>query len=99
MFDQMTQQFEKSFAPVNELVNVNVKVAEQLAQQQAALFTGMLNDGVAHAQKLSAQKDVAAVVEAQKAYAEDVQEKVVTAAKDAYAVVTKAQEKSPGYPR
>ena len=94
MFDQLTQQFEKSFAPVNELVNVNVKAAEQLAQQQAALFTGMLNEGVAHAQKLSAQKDVSAVVEAQKVYAENFQEKVIAATKEAYNVVTEAQQKS-----
>lgn len=94
MFDQFTEQFQNSFAPVNELVNVNVKAAEQLAQQQAALFTGMLNEGVAHAQSLANQKDVAAVVEAQKAYAENVQEKVVAAAKDAYGVVTNAQEKT-----
>jgi phasin family protein len=94
MFDQFTEQFQNSFAPVNELVNVNVKAAEQLAQQQAALFTGMLNEGVAHAQNLATQKDVAAVVEAQKTYAENVQEKVVAAAKDAYSVVTDAQEKA-----
>ena len=79
MFDQLTQQFQNSFAPVNELVNVNVKAAEQLAQQQAALYNGMLNEGVEHAQN---------------PYAENVQEKVVAAAKDAYAVVTDAQEKA-----
>jgi phasin family protein len=94
MFNQSTEQFQNSFAPVTALVESNVKIIEKLAQQQAALFTGMLNDGVAHVQSLSTEKDINAVVEAQKAFAESAQEKVTAAAKDAYAVVTEAQEKA-----
>lgn len=92
MFDKIAVQFQNSLKPVNALVAVNAKALEQLAQQQTALFTGVLNDGVAYAEGLSAQKDVAGIVEAQKAYAEGLQEKVVAAAKDAYVVLTETQE-------
>jgi phasin family protein len=94
MFDQLNEQFEKSFAPVNELVNINTKALEQLTQQQAELFTSNLNEGVALAKDLSAQKDLTAVIEAQKAYAESVQEKLTSAAQDAYAVISNAQEQA-----
>ena len=103
MFDKIAEQiqnsfkadqFQNSFKPVSELFAVNVKAMEQLAQQQTALFTGVLNDGVAYAEGLSAQKDIAGIVEAQKAYVEGVQEKVVAAAKDTYAVLTETQEKA-----
>ncbi len=94
MFDQFTKQFENAYAPVNDLVSLNVKAAEQLAKQQAALFTGMINDGVAHAQNLSNQKDISAVAVAQKEYAEGVQEKLTAAAKDAYSVMTGTQEQA-----
>ncbi len=88
------EQFQNAFKPVNALVAVNAKALEQLAQQQTALFTGLLNDGVAYAESLSGQKDVAGIVESQKAYAEGVQEKVVAAAKDAYTVLNETQEKA-----
>lgn len=94
MFDQITEQFQKSMKPMSELAAINVKATEQLMQQQTSLFTGMMNDGMTFAQGLSGQKDVAAVMEAQKSYAEGVQEKVVSAAKDAYAVITETQEKA-----
>lgn len=93
MFDKVAEQFQNSFKPVSDIVSVNAKAMEKLAQQQTSLFTGVLNDSVAYAEGLSGQKDVAGIVEAQKAYAEGVQEKMVSAAKDAYAVMTETQEK------
>ncbi len=94
MFDKIAEQFQNSFQPMGELVAINAKALEQLAKQQTTLFTGVLNDGVAYAEGLSGQKDIAGIVEAQKVYAEGVQEKVVTAAKDAYAVMAETQEKA-----
>lgn len=94
MFDKIAEQFQNSFKPMSELVAVNAKAVEQLAKQQTTLFTGVLNDGVAYAEGLSGQKDIAGIVEAQKVYAEGVQEKVVSAAKDAYAVMAETQEKA-----
>ncbi len=94
MFDQITEQFQKTMKPVSELAAINVKATEQLMQQQTNLFTGMMNDGMSFAQNLSGQKDVAAAMEAQKSFTEGTQEKLVSAAKDAYAVITETQEKA-----
>lgn len=94
MFDKMTEQFQNSFKPVSELVAINAAAMEKLANQQTALFTGVLNDSVAYAEGLANQQDISAVVEAQKSFAEGVQEKVVCAAKDAYEVMAETQEKA-----
>jgi phasin family protein len=94
MFDQMNEQIQKSMKPVTELASFNAKALEQLASQQNALFSTLLNDGVSFSQGLSEQKDVNTLVEAQKAYVEGIQEKVVAAAKEAYDVISSAQEKA-----
>ena len=93
MFDKMTEQFQNAFKPVNELVAVNAAALEKLANQQTALFTGVLSEGVSCAEGMSSQQDITAVVEAQKSFAESVQEKVACAAKDAYVVMAETQEK------
>ena len=94
MLDKVTEQFETSLKPYNELVAINTQALEQLTQQQTELFTSNLKQGLAYAQDLSAKKDLADVIESQKAFAESMQEKLTSAAKDAYAVITKAQEQS-----
>lgn len=93
-FENFNEQFEKSLKPYNELVNVNAKALEQLAQQQAELFTSNLKEGVSYAQNLSAQKDLAAIVEEQRVFAENLQEKLTNAAKEAYGVIASAQEQA-----
>jgi phasin family protein len=94
MFDKITEQFENSLKPYSELVNINAKALEKLAQQNADLFTSNLKEGVAYAQELSAKKDMASVIETQKAFAENMQEKLTNAAKEAYSVLTAAQEQT-----
>ncbi len=94
MFEQISDQIQKSMSPFTELLNINAKVAEQLVQQQASLFSGLMNYNVAYAQGLAEQKDLTSAMEAQKAYAEGMQEKLTTAAKDAYGVVSLTQEKT-----
>lgn len=94
MFDQINEQIQKSLKPVTDLASLNAKILEQIATQQNALFTSLLNDGVSFSEGLSEKKDVNTLVEAQKAYAEGVQEKVVAAAKEAYDVISSAQEQA-----
>ncbi|MCV6624827.1 MAG: phasin family protein [Cellvibrionaceae bacterium] len=94
MFEQVNEQIQKSLKPMSELASVNAKALEQLASQQNALFTGLLNDGVNFSQSLTEKQDVNAMVEAQKAYLEGVQEKIVAAAKETYDVISDAQEKA-----
>ena len=94
MYDKMSDQFQQSFKPLNDLVAVNAKAVERLVQQQSALFTTTLSDSVSYSQNLWAQKDAATVMEQQKDFAEKLQEKLTDAAKDAYAVIADTQEKA-----
>ncbi|KGJ95627.1 TIGR01841 family phasin [Colwellia psychrerythraea] len=105
MFTQLTEQFttamksfnnEEQFStamkPFNSLVEINSKTVEQLINQQAALITTIMNDSVAQTKALSEQTDLAAAIESQKAFTEELQAKVSASAKEAYDVVTKTSE-------
>ena len=105
MFTQLTEQFTTAmnslnnvdqFAtamkPFNSLVEINTKTAEQLINQQAELITTIMSDSVAQTKALSEQKDLAAAIESQKVFTEELQAKVSASAKEAYDVVTKTSE-------
>jgi len=94
MLDTMMKPFEGAVKPMNELVAINAAALEKLAESQTALFTDMLKMGVSYTEGMTAIKDVAGFVEAQKSAAEEVQSKIVTAAKDAYALATSTQEEA-----
>lgn len=94
MFDQMTEQFEKTMKPVNAMFAANAKVLEQLAQQQTKLFTDVLSDSVAYTETLGTQKDVTGAFEVQKTFIEGVQVKMINATKEAQTLLTDAQEKA-----
>lgn len=91
MFDQLTKQFQKTMQPMSELVAINARACEQLLQQQTGLLTGVMNEGANYAQSMGYQQDLASMMDAQKSYAENLQEKLVTAAKDSYAVMAQTQ--------
>lgn len=105
MFTQLTEQFttamksfnnEEQFSaamkPFNSLVEINTKTVEQLINQQAALITTIMNDSAAQTKSLSEQTDLAAALESQKVFTEELQAKVSASAKEAYDVVTKTSE-------
>ncbi|WNO07507.1 phasin family protein [Teredinibacter sp. KSP-S5-2] len=92
MFDKFIEQSQNAFKPVNELVALNTKVFEEVAEKQKSFFNDMVNDGLLFAKELSAQKDFTGVYQAQKSYWEKVQDKVVTASTDAYEVMARTQE-------
>ncbi len=94
MYDKVNEQFQKSLQPVTELVSINAKVLETLAQQQNSLFSSLLNQSVEFTSEVAEKKDLEGLVEAQKGYAEALQDKMTTAAKEAYDVITGAQEKA-----
>ncbi len=94
MFDKMNEQLQNSMKPVTDLANLNAKAFEQLATQQSTLFSTLMSGGMAFAQSSAEQKDVNTLMEAQKSYAQDVQETVLKAAKESYAVISETQEKS-----
>lgn len=92
MFDQFATQMQKSMQPLTDLMAVNSKMFEQLAQQQTALVSTMVNDGMAYAGSFSGQQqDVNALVEGQKSYIEAAQGKMTAASQDAYAVMSAVQ--------
>ena len=92
MFDQFATQMQKSMQPLTDLMAVNSKMFEQLAQQQTTLVSTMVNDGMAYAGSFSGQQqDVNALVEGQKSYIEAAQGKMTAAGQDVYAVVSAAQ--------
>ena len=86
------EQFSTAMKPFNSLVEINTKTVEQLINQQAALITTIMNDSVAQTKMLSEQTDLAAAMESQKAFTEELQAKVSASAKEAYDVVTKTSE-------
>lgn len=94
MYEKFSEQLQSSLKPANELFAINAKAMEQLAKQQTGLFTSLLNVNVALAKDLSSKQDLASAIETQKAYAQDVQSKLVAAAKDAAGVITKSQEEA-----
>ncbi len=93
MFEKFVEQTQNAFKPMSEIMALNVKAMEQLVDKQSTLVTGVMNDGVTYAKDVVAQKDVAGIYQAQKNYVEGVQEKMVSATKDVYSVMTEAQEK------
>lgn len=93
-FDKISEQFQSFQRPVNELAAVNAKALEQLTQKHANLVSALLNDGVAYAEGVKDLKDVAGVVEFQKAYNESLQEKLVNSAKETYAILVETHEKA-----
>lgn len=94
MMDTIMKPLEGAFKPVSELISINAKALEKLAEQQTVLFTDMLKVGVSYSEGVTSIKDLSGFVEAQKSFAEEVQSKVVTAAKDAYAVATTTSEET-----
>lgn len=94
MYTQFTEQFEDSVKPVAELMKISVTATEKLAKQQTEFFTSALNNSFAFTQTLMGQKDVTSVLSLQKEYGEEMQEKLVSATKDAYATITEAQTKA-----
>ena len=98
MYTQLTEQFTKqmqdSFKPMTELLEINVKTIEALAQKQTEFFTAAVTQSQAFTESLTGEKDLQTVFQAQKEYSEEFQSKLVEASKDAFSVVTEAQDKA-----
>ena len=87
MNERFAKEFKANINTVAALVETNSGAAEKLFRQQAELANELLKANVAHAIALVDCKDVKAVVEANKAWGQDVNDKVVTAAKVNMAVM------------
>ena len=94
MFEQIAEQFPKPLQPVGKLIAINARTTEHLVRQQVNLFGDLVREGVGYAQDLTSQRDVSGVIEVQSNYVGMVQEKVTTAAKDVYEVLSENHEQS-----
>lgn len=94
MFDKINEQLEASTKPVNELASLSMATLQDLAEKQSALFSTLLSSSVSFVETAGKQKDVMSLAEAQKAYLESLQATLTDSAKEAYALVTGAQEKA-----
>jgi len=92
--EKFTQQMQDSFKPMTALLEINVKTIETLAQKQSEFFTAAVSQSKAFTESLTGQIDLEGVIQAQKEYSEEFQSKLVEASKDAYSVVTEAQDKA-----
>jgi len=88
MYKKMTENLSSLMQPLNDLVSINVKMAEKLINTQAAFLTSTLNEGAEHTKALAGEKDLKEVLEKQKAYSKDLQEKASAAVKDVLQVAT-----------
>lgn len=94
MYDQMTAQFKKSMKPMNDMMEINVKTMEALAQKQTSIFTEALQDSMAYTKSITSQTDLPGVIQVQKEFSEDFQAKMIEASKDVYTILTEAQDKA-----
>lgn len=93
MYNKFFDQTQSAMKPFNELMTLNAKMVEQVAEKQKNLMQDMVNEGMSFAKELSSQKDYTGVFQAQKAYAECLQEKLIAASTEAYEMMTSNQEK------
>jgi phasin family protein len=94
MFDKFVEQAQTAAKPFSDLMAINTEAMEKLAEHSTGLFTTMMNDSMEFAKELASQKDVAGFYETQKSYAEGVQEKMMTSAKETYSLMTETSEKA-----
>ena len=94
MYEKFFEQAQTAIKPFSELLTLNAKVVEEVAEKQKAFFSDLVNDGVTFAKTLSSQKDYSGVYQTQKTYWEGLQSKWVAASTEAYQIFTATQEKA-----
>ncbi|MFT5083779.1 MAG: phasin family protein [Lentisphaeria bacterium] len=94
MFDKIIEQSQNAFKPLSQLMTLNSKVMEEVAEKQKTFINDMVADSMAFAKELSAQKDFSGVYQTQKTYLEGMQGKVVAASTEAYELINTNQEKA-----
>ncbi len=94
MYEKLNEQIQQSIKPVTEIATINVKALETLAEKQGEFFKYLLESSQSFATTAAPGGDINGVIGAQKAYAEELQKRIATAAEEAYGIITAAQEKS-----
>ncbi len=94
MLDNMFEQAQRAFKPINELCLLNGKAMEAVAERQKALFSEMFNESVSFAHALGNQKDLMGVYHTQKSYFDGVQSKCLAASAELYELMATTQGKA-----
>lgn len=92
MFD--TAKFEDALKPVTEMVELNKKTLEKLAEHQTALVKSMFDGSVAQVKELTATTDLSTAMASQKSYLEGVQKQLVEAAQEQQSVLLAARDEA-----
>lgn len=91
MNEKLSKEFKSNLNTVAALMEANSAAYEKLFKQQTELASDLFKANVAHAVTLIDCKDVKAVVEANKAWGQDVNEKLVAAGKANLAAMEEAR--------
>ncbi len=94
MYSDFTEQFKDSIKPMTELMAINLKTLETLAEKNTSFFTGALSDSVAYTESLSSQTDLPGMIQIQKDFNEDFQSKLIESSKEVYSIIAEAQEQA-----
>lgn len=94
MYTEFTEQFKDSMKPMTELMTINLKTLEALAEKNTSFFNGALSDSVAYTESLAGQTDLPSILQAQKEFNEDFQSKLIESSKEVYSLIADAQEQA-----
>ena len=99
MQESMKQAFDvKSYEivmkPMTDLFEVNKSTVETLAEQQTVLAQELVKGAMEQAKALSAEKDMATVVESQKSYLQGLQTRLIDAAKASQETLVKSRDEA-----
>ena len=88
------RSYETAMKPMTDLFEINKAAVEALAEQQAELVKEVAESAMEQAKALSAEKDLAAVVESQKSYLQGLQARLIEAAKVSQETLAKSRDEA-----
>ena len=88
------KSYETAMKPMTHLFEINKATVEALAEQQTALVKELAEGAMEQAKALSAEKDLAAVVESQKSYLQWLQARLIDAAKVSQETLVKSRDEA-----
>ena len=88
------KSYEDAVKPMADLFEVNKATVETLTEQQTSLFKHLIEGAMEQAKALTVEKDLAAVVESQKVYFQNLQEQLIDAAKASQETLVKSRDEA-----
>ena len=84
MFSQLSEQVKKSSQPFSDLIAANVKVLQEVSNQQTSLVSGVLSDSMKLMQAVGQQSESKDLLAAQGVYVESVRERLTITSKNTF---------------